>query len=167
MAYLIDDRCVGCGMCLKVCPTAAIAGEPRKRHRILSAACVDCGACGRICPHGALQDETGRRCQRIRRRTTNWPLPLFDDARCVYCRACVDACPTACLAIVFDQNPDNRKAYPILVQRRDCIACRFCDLECPTAAITMKPLSQMTAQEKRTLDEPALSPDGSLSDHAP
>lgn len=167
MAYRIDDWCVGCGMCLKICPTTAIAGQPRKRHRILAAACVDCGACGRICPHEAVQDENSRRCQRIRRRTTNWALPLFDDTRCVYCRACIDACPTACLAIVFDQNPENRNAYPVLVQQRDCIACRFCALACPTAAITMKPFSQMTALEKRSLDGPAVVTDGSTREPPP
>ena len=103
MAYQIDDRCVGCGMCPKICPTAAIAGQPRKRHRVSAAACVDCGACGRICPHGAVQDETGRRCRRIRRRTTNWALPLIDNARCVYCRACIDACPTIAITSIGDK----------------------------------------------------------------
>jgi ferredoxin len=151
MAFRINAKCVGCGMCLKVCPTAAITGEPRKRHKV-SAACIDCGACGRICPHGAVLDAQGRESTRIRRRAANWELPLIDYERCVDCRVCIDACPVACLAIVFNQETDDRRARPALVQIRECIACRFCARECPTEAITMKPPSQMTEQEKFTMD---------------
>lgn len=35
-----------------------------------------------------------------------------------------------------------------------CIGCRFCGRECPAEAIAMKPLSQMTAQEKLSMDAP-------------
>ncbi len=139
-------------MCLKVCPVAAIAGKPSKRHRIVAAACIDCGACGRICPHSAVLDAAGRECERIRRRASNWERPLFDYARCVDCRICIDACPAACLAIAFTQDAAERRSRPVLVMASDCIGCRFCESECPAEAITMKPLSQMTAQEKLSMD---------------
>lgn len=157
MGFTINDQCVGCGMCVKICPTAAIAGGPRKRHRVDTGTCIDCGACGRICPHGAVLDAIGRPCRRIRRRATNWERPLIDYTRCVDCRACVDACPVACLAIAFSQEKADRRARPVLVRARTCIACRFCALECPTEAITMKPPSQMTEQEKLVMDAPAKS----------
>ncbi|MBL0715895.1 MAG: 4Fe-4S binding protein [Desulfosarcina sp.] len=153
MAYRITDKCVGCGMCLKVCPTDAIAGQPRKRHRVTAPDCIDCGACGRICPHGAVLDQDGRICMRIRRRATNWDRPLFDYALCVSCRICIDVCPVACLAIAFNQDPADRNAYPVLARAPACIACHFCALECPAEAITMKPLSQMTEQEKLFMDD--------------
>ena len=152
MAFRINDMCVGCGMCLKVCPPTAIMGEPRKRHRISAAICIDCGACGRICPHAAVLDASGRRCTRIRRRASNWPRPIIDYDRCVDCRACIDACPVACLAIHFNQDNTDRRARPVLAPARKCIACRFCALECPAEAITMKPPSQMTAREKIAMD---------------
>lgn len=154
MAYRINDKCVGCSMCLKICPVAAITGKPRKRHRVVAAACIDCGACGRICPHCAVLDPAGRECERIRRRTTNWERPLFDYARCVDCRICIDACPVACLSIVYTPNATDRRSRPVLAGARDCIGCRFCAAECPAEAITMKPLSQMTEQEKLFVDAP-------------
>ena len=135
-------------MCLKVCPTMAITGEPRKHHRVMGDACIDCGACGRICPHGAVLDAVGRKCKRIRRRTSNWPLPLIDYVRCVDCRACIDTCPVDCLGIAISQDTSDRRARPVLARPRDCIGCAFCALECPVDAITMKPLSRMTDQEK-------------------
>lgn len=152
MAHMINAKCVGCGMCLKVCPVAAIAGKPSKRHRIAVEACIDCGACGRICPHSAVLDATGRECERIRRRASNWLRPLFDYARCVDCRICIDACPAACLAVFCTQDAAERRSRPLLAFPRDCIGCRFCARECPAEAITMKALSQMTAQEKLSMD---------------
>ncbi|MDJ0721906.1 MAG: 4Fe-4S binding protein [Desulfobacterales bacterium] len=152
MAYRITDMCVGCGMCIKVCPTTAISGKPRKRHRVIDNACIDCGACGRICPHHAVLDAIGRKCVRIRRRASHWPRPLIDYARCVDCRACIDACPVDCLAVAFTQDTDDRRARPMLARPSDCIACHFCALECPADAVTMKPPSQMTVQEKFMMD---------------
>jgi formate hydrogenlyase subunit 6/NADH:ubiquinone oxidoreductase subunit I len=139
-------------MCPKVCPTLAITGQPRKRHRVADTACIDCGACGRICPHSAVLDAIGRKCERIRRRASNWPRPLIDYERCVNCRACIDACPVDCLAVAFNQDADDRRARPVLARPRACIACRFCALECPADAVTMKPLSEMTPQEKFVMD---------------
>ena len=157
MAFRINEKCIGCGMCLKVCPTMAIVGRPSKRHRVAADACIDCGACGRICPHGAVLDPVGRKTVRIRRRAANWERPLIDYDRCVDCRACVDACPVACLAIRFSQDPDDRRARPELALAADCIACRFCALECPADAIRMKAPSQMTEQEKLAMDAPGKS----------
>jgi len=154
MTFRITDRCVGCGMCRKVCPVDCIAGEPRKRHKVASGRCIDCGACGRICPHHAVLDQLERPCERIRRRTLNWGKPLFDYSRCMSCRACIDACPAACLALTYTEDIADKKAYPYLATSSDCIACRFCVLECPVDAVFMKAEADMTSDEKKSLDGP-------------
>jgi NADH:ubiquinone oxidoreductase subunit F (NADH-binding)/Pyruvate/2-oxoacid:ferredoxin oxidoreductase delta subunit len=51
IAYFIEpEKCIGCLLCLKNCPTKAISGERKKVHVIDQAACIKCGACFNVCP---------------------------------------------------------------------------------------------------------------------
>lgn len=54
-AYVIDeDKCVGCGMCAKVCPVNAISGKPKESYSIDPDLCISCGACAEKCPVDAI-----------------------------------------------------------------------------------------------------------------
>lgn len=59
---LDGQKCVGCGMCLVVCPHAVFAMEGKKAFIRERDACMECGACSRNCPAQALNVRAGVGC---------------------------------------------------------------------------------------------------------
>jgi len=59
---LNQGKCIGCGMCLEVCPHAVFT----LRHGIAEIdqrdACMECGACSKNCPVGAIRVQAGVGC---------------------------------------------------------------------------------------------------------
>ncbi len=49
------EKCKGCGVCIKTCPTQAITGEKKKAHRIDADLCIKCGACATACKLQAVE----------------------------------------------------------------------------------------------------------------
>ncbi len=57
-------RCVGCGMCVIVCPHAVFTLQGGRAHMVARNRCMECGACMRNCPTGAITVEAGEGCVR-------------------------------------------------------------------------------------------------------
>ena len=54
---LVEDKCRGKHLCMRVCPTEAIRVREAKAE-VNKALCIDCGECIVACPEGAFQAQT-------------------------------------------------------------------------------------------------------------
>ncbi len=56
---LIDEaRCIGCYLCIPVCPVDAIVGAKGFMHTVLTKECTGCGLCVPTCPVDCIAMET-------------------------------------------------------------------------------------------------------------
>jgi len=59
---LNERRCIGCAMCVDVCPHAVFQMEGEKAKIVHRDACMECGACARNCPATAVSVRSGIGC---------------------------------------------------------------------------------------------------------
>ena len=104
-----EDKCTGCGACVKSCPRTLIELRPKgpKGRRVYvscanrergalaikecKVSCIGCGKCARTCPFGAIAV------------TDN--LAYIDPNLCKLCRKCVAECPTKAIHAVNFPTP--------------------------------------------------------------
>ena len=56
------EKCVGCGMCITVCPHAVFKMNEKHAYIEERDACMECGACAKNCPAEAIRVKTGVGC---------------------------------------------------------------------------------------------------------
>ena len=61
LAIIDEDWCIGCTLCIKVCPTDAIVGSNKRMHTVIEPWCTGCELCIPACPVDciALENATG------------------------------------------------------------------------------------------------------------
>lgn len=59
---LFPERCVGCGMCIEVCPHLVFAMKEGKAFISDRDRCMECGACAANCAFGAVTVDKGVGC---------------------------------------------------------------------------------------------------------
>ncbi len=55
VAFVHEERCIGCTKCILVCPTDCIIGAPKKLHTVIASACVGGAACLEVCPTDCIE----------------------------------------------------------------------------------------------------------------
>ncbi len=50
LAYIDEQECIGCTLCLQACPVDAILGAAKSMHQVIASECTGCELCLAPCP---------------------------------------------------------------------------------------------------------------------
>ena len=145
-----DKNCVGCGICVNVCPSDSLRLGPivpiarglieMDLVSVNSDTCVFCGLCSAACPFDALSlTIDGSEIKQLD-SYPSWDVEKkIDEDDCIYCGRCYSICPQD--SIIFRRNlpnPVDLVRGEINIDEEQCIYCSFCAEMCPAEAITVK-----------------------------
>lgn len=66
VATIDEDWCIGCTLCMEVCPTDAIVGAHKRMHTVIAPHCTGCDLCLPVCPVDCI------RMQAVSGQRTGW-----------------------------------------------------------------------------------------------
>ncbi len=81
VAFIDENWCIGCTLCLDACPTDAIVGSNKRMHTVLEAHCTGCELCLPVCPVDCILLENVSGTQT---GWSAWPQTLANEARTRY-----------------------------------------------------------------------------------
>lgn len=55
VAFIDEQSCIGCTLCLQACPVDAIVGAAKQMHTVIAAECTGCKLCLPPCPVNCIQ----------------------------------------------------------------------------------------------------------------
>jgi electron transport complex protein RnfB len=73
-AFIDEDICIGCVLCIKACPVDAIVGAAKLMHTVIQSECTGCDLCVPVCPVDCIEMRPAET------TTANWQWPDPADA---------------------------------------------------------------------------------------
>ena len=152
---LTRELCIGCGVCVTVCPQEVpkLCPPTIKRGRLVKRMLVDfdaqrctfCGICVVLCPANAIEIETNGNQSVMVVESKAFPYLLkeieIDIGKCrVECNCvCQDACPRGAIEVVTKKTEQGRtcEIQDININGKLCIFCKKCEPACPQHAVSV------------------------------
>ncbi len=78
VAFIDEDWCIGCTLCISACPTDAILGSNKVMHVIIEDHCTGCELCLPVCPVDCIHMEN---VSGLAAGWDAWSQPLADNAK--------------------------------------------------------------------------------------
>ena len=138
------EKCVNCGMCVKVCSPGAITrvfeeaeGGKRITYTFDLTSCTFCGMCQDFCDDHAIRltadyHMVARDARDLRTEGTRFAPDLEDlycGETCIYCGICQKTCPQEAITV-------DRKSKSWAVDLEKCVQCGKCVGKCPKKALS-------------------------------
>jgi NADH-quinone oxidoreductase subunit I/NAD(P)H-quinone oxidoreductase subunit I len=148
---LVFDKCIGCGICMRICPTRCIdlvevddlkvvVGEPAKkvkRPRVNVGRCMMCGYCAEYCPTDAMIVTPDYELATYTREEAIYdPYKLQHAWKPGYEVHINEVLPSELSKGVEPRRHTENKDLPVLEDKK-CISCSRCAKDCPVDAVKM------------------------------
>ncbi|VAW85253.1 Electron transport complex protein RnfB [hydrothermal vent metagenome] len=72
VAFIIEDTCIGCTLCIQACPVDAILGAAKQMHTVIESECTGCELCIPPCPVDCIVMQPVKQ----EARSWKWPYPI-------------------------------------------------------------------------------------------
>jgi len=149
VAVVREEDCIGCTLCIDVCPVDAIVGSAKYLHTVIAAACTGCELCLPPCPVDCIE-----------------LLPLaprdkqIDSSdgeiahECIRCGECIPVCPAHLepqRLYAFAKAGEIKKAQEINLT--NCIECGRCERVCPSSIPLVRYYRQAKSKYRAAVNE--------------
>lgn len=148
VAKIREPECVGCTLCISVCPVDAIIGAQGFMHGVLDDQCTGCELCVPACPVDCI-DMLERPEGSFRPRTLRTE-PSLEPLGCIRCGRCDQVCPRGIrVRDLWWSIRQGLEAAPTGPGAEDCIACGLCDAHCPSGISLATPILQQATRDRQ------------------
>lgn len=122
------NSCVGCGVCVSVCPFEAMEMSPLGVAVVLAEKCIGCGKCAKECPRGVIRvhDRGNPIIVACSNREEGKTARGQCQVSCIGCGICEKNCTAG--AVRVRENLAE-------IDESLCLSCGQCLVKCPRGAI--------------------------------